>query len=87
MEHQNGQLIRFHILIKESQLIYNNNRAIVVPGNDRNFTFDVSESRTQLINNLSSNHNYTVTIAAATRAGLGPFSRAITVATPEDGKL
>ena len=49
-------------------------------------TFNISESRVQLINNLYPNHTYTVRIAAATSAGIGPFSAAITVTTPEDGK-
>ena len=57
-----------------------------MPGDDRNITFDITESRIQLINNLLPNHNYTVRIAAATNAGIGPFSTAITVTTPEDGE-
>ena len=56
-----------------------------MPGDDRNMTFDITESRIQLINNLLPNHNYTIRIAAATNAGIGPFSTAITVTTPEDG--
>ena len=86
LEQQNGQLIRYHIFIKESQLVYVNNRTFAVPGDDRNMTFDITESRIQLINNLLPNHNYTVRIAAATNAGIGPFSTAITVTTPEDGE-
>ena len=86
LEQQNGQLIRYHIFIKESQLVYINNRTFKVPGDDRNMTFDISEGRIQLINNLSPNHNYTVRIAAATSVGIGTFSTAITVTTPEDGE-
>ena len=87
VEQQNGQLIRYHTFIKESQLINIKNRTIEVPGDDRNITFDISESRVQLINNLFPNHKYIVRIAAATSAGIGPFSTAITVTTPEDGKM
>ena len=85
-EQQNGQLIRYHIFIKESQLLYIRNRTIEVPGDDRNITFDISGSHVQLIDNLYPSHRYTVRIAAATRAGIGPFSTAITVTTPEDGE-
>ena len=87
MEQQNGQLIRYHIAITESQLVYIKNKPIEVPGDNRNRTFDISESRIQLIDNLIPNHNYTVRIAAATNAGIGPFSTAITATTPENGKF
>ena len=86
MEQQNGQLIRYHILIREYQLVYIRNRTIEVPGDIRNITLDVSESRVQLIENLHPNQTYTVRIAAATGAGIGPFSTAISVTTPEDGE-
>ena len=87
VEQQNGQLIRYHIFIKEYQLVTVNNRTIEVPGVDRDITFDILQSRIQLIDNLSPNHKYTVRVAAATSAGIGPFSTAITVITPKDGKL
>ena len=86
VEQQNGQLVHYHIFIEESQLVYVSNRTVEVAGEDRNIIFNISESRTQLINDLLPNHNYTVRIAAATSAGIGPFSTAITVTTPEDGK-
>ena len=86
MEQQNGQLIRYHAIIQESQLLYVQNRTVAVSRNSSNMTFDISEGRLQLIDNLHSNHAYTIRIAAATRAGIGPFSTAITVTTPEDGK-
>ena len=87
VEQQNGKLIRYHIFIKEYLLVTVNNRTIEVPGNDRNRTFDITKGHVQLINNLFSNHIYTVRVAAATSAGIGPFSTAITVTTPEDGKI
>lgn len=86
MEQQNGQLIRYHIIVREFQLVYIRNQTIEVPADIRNITFDISESRVQLIENLHSNQTYTVRIAAATGAGIGPFSTAITVTTPEDGE-
>ena len=86
VEQQNGQLIRYHVIIQESQLLYVQNRTVAVSRNSRNMTFDISESRVQLIDNLHPNHAYTIRIAAATRAGIGPFSTAITVTTPEDGE-
>ena len=86
MEQQNGQLIRYHVFIREFELVYIRNRTIEVPGDIRNITFDISESRVQLVENLHPNHTYSVRIAAATGAGIGPFSVAITVTTPEDGE-
>jgi len=86
LEQQNGQLIRYHVFITESQLVYVNNRTIEVPGNNRNRTFDTSESRVQIIDSLTPDHIYTVRIAAATSTGIGPFSTAITVTTPKNGK-
>ena len=86
MEQQNGQLVRYHAIIQESQLLYVQNRTVAVPRNSSNTTFDISEGRLQLIDNLYPNHAYTIRIAAANRAGIGPFSTAITVTTPEDGE-
>ena len=51
-----------------------------------NRTYNVSESRTQLIDMLHPDYNYTVRIAAGTAVGIGPFSDDITVRTNMDGE-
>lgn len=75
------------MIIEESQIVHVNNQTVTVMGNNANRTYDISASRTQLIDNLQADHLYTVRIAAATSIGIGPFSEAITVKTLEDGKL
>ena len=87
IEQQNGRLIHYHVFIQEYELHTNTrNRTIPVLVDERNITFSVSESRTQTIDDLLPNHNYTIRIAAATGAGTSPFSTAITVTTPKDSK-
>lgn len=86
MEQQNGQLIRYHVFIKEFQLVLIRNRTVEVLVDNRNITFDSSESRLQTIDGLFPNHIYAIRIAAATSAGVGPFSTAITLTTPDDGE-
>ena len=51
-----------------------------------NITYNVSEGRTQVIDGLHPDYNYTVRIAAATEPGIGPFSDDITVRTNMDGE-
>jgi len=80
-------VVRYHVIIEESQVVYINNQTVTVLGNTVNRTYDVSDSHAQLIDKLMANHNYTVRIAAATIVGIGPFSEAVTVKTLEDGEL
>ena len=84
---QNGILIQYHVIIKETQIHYSDN-ATEIRGMDRylNRTYNISEGRTQLIGMLHPDYNYTVSIAAATEPGIGPFSDAITMRTSMDGE-
>ena len=84
---QNGILIRYHVIIIETQILYTDD-GTEITGMQRylNRTYSVSEGRTQLIDMLHPDYNYTVRIAAATEPGIGPFSDAITVRTDMDGE-
>ena len=84
---QNGILIQYHVIIIETQIHYFDN-GTVITGIQRylNRTYNVSEGRTQLIDMLHPDYNYTVRIAAATATGIGPFSDAITVRSDMNGE-
>ena len=87
LEEQNGQLVRYHVIFIETQILYLDNGTVMSQmGMNRNRTYNVSEGRTQLIDMLHPSYNYTVRIAAATVVGIGPFSDPITVMTLEDGE-
>ena len=84
---QNGILIRYHVSIIETQIHYMDD-GTEMTGMEMylNVTYNVSEGRTQQIEMLHPDYNYTVRIAAATEPGIGPFSDAITVRTNMDGE-
>ena len=87
LEEQNGILTIYHVIIMETQVLYLDDGTVITPmGENFNRTYDVSEGRIQLVDMLHPHHNYTVRIAAATAAGIGPFSDPITVLTFEDGE-
>ena len=86
-EQENGQLISYHVIIIETQIHYTDNGSEITGLQAYlNMTFDVSEGRSQLIDMLHPDYNYTFRIAAATRPGIGPFSDAITNRTDMDGE-
>ena len=86
-EEENGLLVRYHVIVIETQIYYLDNGTVITPNQTYfNRTYDVSEGREQLIDSLHPFYNYTVTIAAATEPGIGPFSDAITVRTYQDGE-
>ena len=88
LEEQNGILTMYHVIIMETQILYlDNGTTITRMGNNFNRTYNVSEGRVQLVDTLHPSYNYTVRIAAATAAGIGPFSDPITVMTLEDGEF
>ena len=85
---QNGILIQYHVIIIETQIHYTDDGSEITGLQTYlNRTFNVSEGRSQLIDMLHPDYNYTVRIAAATGPGIGPFSDAITVRTDMDGEL
>ena len=87
-EQENGLLVRYHVIVIETQIHYFDN-GTEITGMQRylNRTYNVSEGRTQLIDSLHPDYNYTVRIAAATEPGIGPFSNATTVRTDMDGEF
>ena len=88
IEQQNGQLINYHVVIIEIQIMYLDSGAVASAiGANLSRTYTVTGDRVKLINMLHPSYNYTVSIAAATSAGIGTFSVSLTVSMPEDGKL
>ena len=86
-EQENGLLIRYHVIIIETKIHYTDDGAEITGMQTYlNRTYNVSEGRSQLIDMLHPDYNYTVRIAAATRPGIGPFSDAITNRTDMDGE-
>ena len=86
-EQENGLLIRYHVIIIETQIHYTDDGAEITGMQTYlNMTYNVSEGRSQLIDMLHPDYNYTVRIAAATGPGIGPFSDAITNRTYMDGE-
>ena len=89
LEEENGLLLRYHVIVIETQIHYTDDGEEIT-GMQRylNRTYDVSEGRAQLIDEMiHPDYNYTVRIAAATEPGIGPFSDPITVRTRMDGEL
>ena len=87
-EEENGLLIRYHVIIIETQIHYTRDGAEITGMQTYlNRTFNISEGRSQLIDMLHPDYNYTVRIATATGPGIGPFSDAITVRTYMDGEF
>ena len=85
---QNGILIRYHVIVIETEIHYTDD-GTEITGMETylNRTYNVSEGRTQLIDMLHPDYNYTVRIAAATEPGIGPFSDDITERTNMDGEF
>ena len=86
-EEENGLLLMYHVIVIETQIYYTDDgEEIRGIQTYLNTTYNVSEGREQLIDMLHPDYNYTVSIAAATGPGKGPFSDPITVRTYMDGE-
>ena len=86
-EEENGLLVQYHVIVIETQIHYTDNGTEITGMQIYlNRTYSISAGRTQLIDMLHPDYNYTVRIAAATGTGIGPFSDAITVRTNMDGE-
>ena len=84
---QNGILICYHVIVIETQIHYTDDgEEIKELEMYLNRTYNISEGLTQLIDMLHPDYNYTVSIAAATEPGIGPFSDPITERTDMDGE-
>ena len=83
---QNNGVIQYHVIISETQILYSSDGAVTsAMGININRTYEVSESRSQLIDILHPNYNYTFRMAVTTTSGIGLFSVPKTVKTFEDG--
>ena len=88
IEQQNGQVIKYHVIILEIQIMYLENGEVAsTMGANLNRTYNVTGDHVKLINMLHPSYNYTVSVAAATSAGIGTFSVPLTVTMPEDSEL
>ena len=87
MEEENGLLLIYHVIVIETRIHYTDDGE-EIRGTESylNRTYNVSEGREQLIDMLHPDYNYTVSIAAATEPGIGPFSDPITIRTDMDGE-
>ena len=86
-DQENGVLLIYHVIVIETQIHYTDDgEEIEEMERYLNTTYNVSEGREQLIDMLHPDYNYTVSIAAATEPGIGPFSDPITVRTNMDGE-
>ena len=87
-EEENGLLISYHVIVIETQIHYmDNGTEITGMQTYLNTTYNVSEGRRQLIDDLHPDYNYTVRVAAATEVGIGPFSDPVTNRTYMDGEF
>ena len=86
-EEENGLLVGYHLILIETEIHYMDD-GTEITGMETYFntTYNISEGRMQLIDDLHPDYNYTVRIAAATEPGIGPFSDAITNRTDMDGE-
>ena len=88
IEQQNGRLINYHVIINEIQIMYLDTGVVTsMMGANLNRTYSVNGDREKLVNMLHPSYNYTISVAAATSAGIGVYSVPFTVTMPEDGKL
>jgi len=86
-DEENGLPLLYHVIVIETPIHYTDDGAeFTEMQRYLNRTYNFSEARTQLIDMLHPDYNYTVKIAAATGSGIGHFSDAITVRTDMDGK-
>ena len=79
--------MQYDVMITETQILYLENGTIISPRMlSVNFSYNATESRTQIFDMLHPGYNYTVTMAAVTNIGKSPYSEPITVTTPMAGK-
>ena len=87
MEEENGQLLVYHVIVIETLIHFTDDGEVRGMERYLNRTYNVSEGREQVFDLLHPDYNYTVSIAAATEPGIGPFSDPITVRTHMHGEL
>ena len=72
----------------EIQIMYLDSGAVTsTMGANLSRTYSVTGDRVKLINMLHPSYNYSVSVAAATSAGIGTLSVPLIVTMPEDGRL
>lgn len=73
-------ITHYDVMITETQILYLEDGTIMSPRTmSINFTYNATESRTQIFDMLHPSYNYTVTMAAVTNIGKSPYSEPITV--------
>ena len=86
LDSHNGQLSYYNVLIAETEVVNLENGTIVVSkGMNSSRRYELSEGRTQLVTMLHPSYRYCIEVAAATNAGIGPYSPEMSVVMLEDG--
>ena len=86
LESHNGRLSYYHVLLTETKVLNLENGTVVLNlGMNSSRRYEFSEGRTQLVTMLHPSYRYSLEVAAATSAGIGPYSPAMSVVMLEDG--
>jgi len=86
LESHNGQLSYYDVLITETEVMNLESGTVVLSeGMNSSRIYELSEGRTQLVAMLHPSYRYSVEVAAATSAGVGPYSPAMSVVMLEAG--
>ena len=73
-------------MITETQILYLEDGTTISQGMiSANFTYNATESHTQILDMLHPSYNYTVTMAAVTNVGKSPYSEPIPITMPMAG--
>ncbi len=70
---QNGPMLHYVVMVMVEQT-------------HATFTLNVTSTST-IIPNVHPSYNYSIKVAAATTVNTGPFSRPLTIKTPDDGEM
>jgi len=82
---QNGQITYYHVIIAVTEVQYLGKGGFIFSmGGNMIERYDVSEGRVQTIH-LHPSYRYSISIAAATSAGIGNYSQMMEVTLLEDG--
>jgi len=76
----NGIITHYDGIITEAQILYLEDGTIISQEMmSANFTYNASDSHTQILDMLHPSYNYTITMAAVTNVGKSPYSEPVTV--------
>jgi len=86
LESHNGRLSYYYVHITETEVLNLENGTVILNvGMNSSRRYEFSEGRTQLVSMLHPSYRYGIKVAAATGAGIGPYSSTVNVVMLEDG--